>query len=374
MRLLFLDQFSEPGGAQQMLIEFLPAVEARGWRALVGLPGDGELFRRALAMGVETERIRCGPYTSGRKSPWDVARFLVDTPVLAHHVETLAARFSADLVYVNGPRLLPAVALAGLHIPVIFHAHSYLFPGPSRRLAGMALGHCDAWLIAGCRFVAEAFCARVKPGRVRVIYNGVAGPNRERFTEHRDFDPRRPVVGCIGRIAPEKGQREFVAAAAIIRRAVAGCRFVVYGAPLFADAAVRRYAAEVRAAGEQNGVEFPGWAADVYSAMRTLDLLLVPSAGHEATTRVILEAQAAGLPMIALHSGGIPEILDHGRDGWLVYSAAEMARLAIELLRGDPARMAAVAEAAGESWRTKFTLEGFHRQLLETMEQVASES
>ena len=325
-------------------------------------------------MGVETERIRCGPYTSGRKSPWDVARFLVDTPVLAHHVKTLAASVSADLVYVNGPRLLPAVALAGLRIPVVFHAHSYLFPGPSRQLAGMALGHCDAWLIAGCRFVAETLRPFVKPGRMRVIYNGVAGPNRGQSTKPPNSDCRPPVVGCIGRIAPEKGQREFVAAAAIIRRAVAGCRFVVYGAALFADAAVRRYAAEVRAAGEQNGVEFPGWASDVYSAMRTLDLLLVPSAGHEATTRVILEAHAAGLPAIALHSGGIPEILDHGRDGWLADSAEEMARLAIDLLRGDPARLAAVAEAARESWRTKFTLEGFHRQLLETMEQVVAES
>ena len=80
MKLLLLDQFSDLGGAQQNLLELLPAVRDAGWRTLVGLPGEGELFERVRALGFEVERIACGPYGSGRKSAADFGRFLAGTP------------------------------------------------------------------------------------------------------------------------------------------------------------------------------------------------------------------------------------------------------------------------------------------------------
>jgi glycosyltransferase involved in cell wall biosynthesis len=180
----------------------------------------------------------------------------------------------------------------------------------------------------------------------------------------------RPTVSCIGRIAPEKGQREFVASAALIRRAVPDCRFTIYGSALFAEIGTVRYDAEIRAAGGRAGVEFPGWVADVHDALARTDLLLVPSAGHEATTRVILEAHAAGVPAIAFRSGGIPEVVEDGRDGWLVDSTEEMARLAVELLRGSAERLAAISRQARETWERRFTLGRYHAELFEVLEKA----
>ena len=85
-----------------------------GWHTLVGLPGEGELFERVRALGFEAERIECGPYGSGRKSAADFGRFLAGTPRLAWQMRRMAKRVDADLVYLNGPRLLPAAAMAGL--------------------------------------------------------------------------------------------------------------------------------------------------------------------------------------------------------------------------------------------------------------------
>ena len=367
MRLLLLDQFSDPGGAQQGLLELLPAIRERGWKALVALPGSGELFPRIRALGFEVARVECGPYTSGRKSLMDAARFLTGTPKLARQIRGLAERIGADVVYINGPRLLPAAAMGGLRAPALFHSHSYLFPGMVRKLAGISLRRLDAWVVGTCRFVAEPWQPYVRPERISVIYNGVAGPVGQAVPPA--FGRR---IGCLGRIAPEKGQREFLAAASLIHRALPECRFSIYGAPLFSDAGANRYDAEVHAAAEGLPVEFLGWVTDVYAALAGLDLLLVPSASHEATTRVILEAFAAGVPVIAFRSGGIPEVVEDGRTGWLAGSAEEMARLAIELLTGDPARLAAVAQAARESWARNFTLEHCHRQVLEAMERAAT--
>src|SRR5947208_9947121 len=117
MRILFLDQFSDPGGAQQVLLELLPAIRRRGWQAVVGLPGQGQLFRRVRELDFDACPVACGPYRSGRKSPRDAARLIAQLPLLARQIRRLAERIGADLVYVNGPRLLPGVALAGLRVP-----------------------------------------------------------------------------------------------------------------------------------------------------------------------------------------------------------------------------------------------------------------
>ncbi len=358
MNLLFLDQFSDLGGAQKNLLELLPAVRAAGWYALIGLPGEGELFQRVRALGFEVQRIDCGPYASGRKSAADLGRFLAGTPQLAAQIHKMAQRADANVVYLNGPRLLPAAALAGLKLPVLFHSHSYLGAGPVRTLAGIALRRLDAHLVGQCEFVAEPWRPFVRTDRVSVIYNGVTGPPHTSPRSHAGA----PRVGCIGRIAPEKGQREFVAAAKQIHHALPQCQFAIYGAPLFADAAAERYATQVRTDAEGLPLHFAGWVEDIYTPLAQLDLLLVPSTGHEATTRVILEAFAAGTPVIAFPSGGIPEVIEDGVTGLLANTPGHMAQSAIDLLTSAPCRLHSIAQAAHNSWQQRFTLDRYHHR------------
>ena len=301
MRVLLLDQFSEPGGAQSGLLSLLEAMSHAGWDALAGLPGDGPLFGKIEQIGFETAHLDCGPFSLGAKSLADTLRFTGQLPKLVAQIRRLAQRFGPDLVYINGPRLLPAAALAGLRVPALFHAHSYLPPGMSRRAAGYSLRGLQAFVIGCCRFVAEPWSAFLRPERLSVVFNGVAGPAAPVY--RRNF--AAPRIGCIGRISPEKGQIEFLRAAAAIHQKLPGSRFVIYGAPMFSPSA-EKYADQVRAAAQNLPVEFPGWIPDVGAAFSELDLLLVPSNGYEATTRVILEAFAAGVPVIAFRSGGIP--------------------------------------------------------------------
>ena len=359
MNLLLLDQFSDLGGAQQVLLELLPAFQARGWSALVALPGAGELFGRVRALGFHTARIDCGPYASGRKSVGDLVRFAAGTPRLARQIRLLAARISADLIYLNGPRLLPAAALAGIPRPVVFHAHSFLGPGAVRRMAGRALRNANARVLAQCAFVAEPWKPYVDADRLSVIFNGVPSPEPYR-DRTRLVAPR---IGCIGRIAPEKGQIEFLAAAALIHQAIPEARFAVYGAALFDDPAAAQYEAQVREKAANLPVEFAGWVHDPYAAMACLDLLLVPSTGVEATTRVILEAFAAGLPVIAFRSGGIPEVVDHEVNGLLVDSVEQMAGESIRLLDGPAEPWTALSRGARQSWERRFTLTRFHDEI-----------
>lgn len=365
MRLVIVDQFSDLGGAQQGLLELLPELRRRGWQALIGLPGNGEASVRARAQGFEVEPIVCGPYRSGRKSLADAGRFLWQTPPLMRQIRRMAERWQADLIYINGPRLLPA-APGGF--PTVFHAHSFIGPGPVRDVAGMALRRTGAHLIANCEFVANTWSGYVAPQHISVVYNGVAGP-------HRAPEPRpatgHPVIASIGRIAPEKGQLEFLKSAQAIHHAVPSARFELIGAPLFGDAEAARYYDAVRAAARHLPVEFHGWREDVYQALAGIDLLLVPSAPQEATTRVILEAYSAGVPVVALRSGGLPEVVDDGVTGFLAGSVPEMAELAIELIR-HPARRSEMAQGARAAWKQRFTLDRYRSDVLAALHRAAT--
>jgi glycosyltransferase involved in cell wall biosynthesis len=366
MKVLLLDQFSELGGAQRMLLDLLPALDARGWQPRLGLPGAGPLCSRARDLGFEVSPIDCGPYASGEKSGADFWRFAAELPRLAKQIRALTAQFEPDLMYINGPRLLPAVAWARLEGPVLFHAHSEISQGLARRLAGHSLARLNARVVAVSNTVAEAWRPFATSG-VSVVYNGVAGPPSGALR------PKRAGlrIGCIGRIAPEKGQKEFLSAAEEIHRAIPDADFVICGAPLFDDRAAISYATQIREAAAGLPVEFTGWVPDAYPVMQSLDLLLVTSVWSEPNPRVILEAFAAGLPLIAFRAGGIPEIVEHGCTGFLCDTPTEMARVTIEILQNGREHLRAVAEAAREKWCECFTLERWQGRMIAEIERAA---
>ena len=155
MKLLLLDQFSDLGGAQQNLLELLPALRDAGWqRAGRACPAKANSSNAVRALGFEAERIECGPYASGRKSAADFGRFLAGTPRLARQMRRMAQRVDADLVYLNGPRLLPAAAMAGLRrarccfTPTAIWARSGARRGRGSRCGGWTpgwWGNANSW-------------------------------------------------------------------------------------------------------------------------------------------------------------------------------------------------------------------------------------
>lgn len=360
MNLLFLDQFSDLGGAQRCLLDLLPAVRERGWHAHVAAPGDGRLREEALSLGAAFHSIRCGPYESGRKSFRDVVSFAAELPVLARQIASLARRTGASMIYVNGPRLLPAARLSSL--PLVFHCHSYLKQRYAAALAGRSLANVQ--VIASCRFVLEPLRRYLKPGQIEVVYNGV-----EAVALPPRISRRPTAIGVIGRISPEKGQLEFVQAA----RLLPGCRFVICGAALFSDASAARYRERVQECAAGLPIEFLGWRDDIGAVLSELDLLAVPSAPGEATTRVILEAYAAGVPVVASRSGGIPEIVTDGETGFLAEpgdAAALAARIGHALADRDVLRR--VAENARRTWQDHYTLARYRSRVLAILERVGS--
>ncbi len=312
MKVLFVDQFSELGGAQLGLRDLLDETIRRGWEATVMAPGDGPLFRACEERGIPACGLPLSRYSNGHKTIYDLFRFGSDTVSSAAAIRRVTSQFRPDLIYANGPRVLPAAVLAtgyGSDTPVIFHANSY----PSRAYARKIMQWCAKQervsVIAISHFVAKPFIQALDRRRIRVIYNGVCDYG---LTAR---PPRKPTrIGILGRVSEEKGQLDFVETARLMTSSRSELRFVVFGAALFSDSS---YEQRARALAMGAPVEFRGWADDVGGALQEMDILAVPSGPGEGATRVIMEAFSAGTPVVAYPSGGIPELVTLWRD-WIV--------------------------------------------------------
>jgi glycosyltransferase involved in cell wall biosynthesis len=353
MRILFVDQYSVLGGAQLCLRDLLAEVNRRGWRAELAAPGNGRLFAFCAANGIPAYRLPISTYTSGRKRIGEVLRYGLDMSRAALAIRQIARRNRPDLVYCNGPRVLPAAAAAGL--PLVFHAHSFLDKAYSRRIAGACLRRGDSTVIACSHFVGNS--AVRGQNAYATIYNGVADQG------YLARSPRRPVarIGIIGRIAPEKGHLDFVRAAQAVN-----ARFSIFGAGLFSDPA---YEAAVRRLAADTPVEFRGWTDNVAEALHEIDILAVPSGGVDATPRVILEAFSAGTPVVAYPSGGIPELIRDGETGLLTDRPDHRSLIeSIERLRANPSLLASLSANGRREWEKRFRVERFQRDICDLLE------
>lgn len=348
MKILFLEQFSELGGGQRNVLDLLPAVIARGWKAVVAAPGDGPLFESARAAGAETLTFPFGNYSNGRKSAMDAARFPLDTALMSRWI----ARQECDMISVGGARLLPAVAMAARGRRVIFQAQHFFEEERALKLARLAIRKSHAEVVANSKHVASQF------ENARVVYNGVEEIS---FVPHEFGNQWR--LGIIGRIAPMKGQADFLRAGAFLASMLPLVTLNIYGKPMFTPPA---YVEEVHRLAASLPVHFSGWRDDIGAVFGDLNLLIVPSTAAEATTRVILEAFSAGVPVIAYAAGGIPEVIRDGETGFLVPERTPEA-LAQKILAATRLDLNRIARQARKEWEDRYTIHRYREQMMEVI-------
>jgi glycosyltransferase involved in cell wall biosynthesis len=356
MRILVVDQYGEVGGAQRCLLDAVTGFRQRGWEVCAAVP-EGDLFSRLEPVCRSIAPIACGPFHPARKTALDAVRFLGQLPAQIRTIRRLLRAAPFDAIYVNGPRLAPAAAASHKNIPIIFHAHNVVTQRAASRALNAALRCSGAAVIASSGFVARSLAAAC--GAPCVIPNGVPACGVVR-------EPRRGpfTIAMLGRIAPEKGQLEFVRAASMAPPA----QFVIAGAPMFADSG---YFELVRAEAKRAGVALAGWIEDTDRFLAGIDLLVVPSGPFDATPRVILEAYAASVPVLAFASGGIPELVAHLQTGILVAERSPEALAgAIAYALSNRAELGRMAARALDCWRAQFTLARFQENVCAAVQET----
>ena len=367
MKILCIDQFAQLGGGQLCLLDLLPAFHRNGWEIRAMVPDQGEYAARLRASHCHVDQLPLPQLSNGKKTFTDQLRYLASVVRSTGQLRRLLRAWKADLLYVNGPRVLPAAARVSREqeIPLIFHAHHWIAETSARRLVQSSINASKASVIACCQYVASSLSPRVPARRIKVIYNGVG--------DYRCSPARRclPIknVGIVGRIDPEKGQLDFVRAARIIARRFPHVRFHVVGSPQFSAG---EYYAQVLNESQGLPVHFHGWRDDISTVLDSLDLLVVSSPGSEATPRVILESLSAGVPVLAYSVGGIPEILDNNQTGFLSAPTPDaLASHLAEILETDPVVVELIAQRACAVWRERFHIDRWRALVCDALTRAA---
>lgn len=352
--ILHLSTTSGPGGAERVISSLAASLNRGPRRAIVGLFRPGWLQTECERLGVETIIMPLsGPLHFG----WflDCLRLIRREQVALIH----AHEFSA-IVY---GWLVSRIA----RIPFIgtIHGKNYFWEKTRRRLAYRIIARTGTLVAVSedlKRFVTEK--VGIPAGLIRVIYNGVTpGPpvsdaevGRCRSELGIQADDR--VFGAVGSLYPVKGHTFLLDAMPAILQRFPNTVLIIAGRGelevLLKDQAKRL--------GIEEKVRFLGMRQDIPRLLALMDVFVLPSLS-EGLSMALLEAMAAGKPVVATRVGGNPELVQQGQAGLLVRSqdAGGLADALIVLL-GDPIALRRFGEAGAERVREDFSTDRMAEQ------------
>jgi glycosyltransferase involved in cell wall biosynthesis len=185
-----------------------------------------------------------------------------------------------------------------------------------------------------------------------------ANGNRVEKRRSLGLDQNEAVIGFVGWLLPIKGPDYLLKAMDDVWRGHPEASLVLVGKGDL-DVDLR---AEAQRKTTNGKVKFLGWREDIDEIMPLLDMLVLPSL-NEGMGRVLVEAMAAGKPVVASRVGGIPDLVRHGETGYLVPPADEKALAdGIKKLLDDPAKAKQMGLRGQEHCR-KFSLEAMIEKL-----------
>jgi len=355
VRVLVLITLAETGGAQTYVASVLPAIAER-CNVVVAAHGAGPLRDAVRRAGVRFVPLR---HVRRPIRPWRDLLGLLE-------LLWLIRRERPHIVHANSSKagVLGRIAAALAGVPVrIFTVHGWAFSahsGPAATLYRWAERVvCPLTTVTICVADSER-AAGIAAGTCReertvVIPNGVDVETVARV-QHNGDPPR---IVAVGRLQAPKDMLTLV-------RALAALECKRFSATIVGDGPDRRrLEREVRALGLEHAVELAGERRDVSRLLAEADVFVL-SSGSEGAPLSVLEAMAAGLPVVASAVGGIPEIVLDGETGLLV-PAGDPSRLAAALDRvlADPALRRRLGSAGRGRAGALFDVRRFRRAHVE---------
>ncbi len=325
-RILLVNSEGGIGGAETSLLLLLKHLCAR-FVLSVACPAPSPLSAAVVSLGIEHHAIPEPPGLS-HGSPCrgvPIAMFRVGGPRAAYEAATVYSltrairRTGANLIHANTfyAGAVSVVAAFVTRRRLLLHARDLA----DFRILARLFGRCSKCILAVSHAVRRALISRgVRPDKIEVVYNGLdsryPGP-------HEAFRSARKAChftfAHVGQFVPWKNHAAFLQAAAQVAPELPQAQFAVIGDDLFQRD--RIYKREVYKLAERSSaadrIQFWGWRQNMEEVWPAIDCL-VHTAEREAFGRVVIEAMAHRVPVIAVASGGPAEIIQGNRTGLLV--------------------------------------------------------
>lgn len=264
-----------------------------------------------------------------------------------------AGKFAPRVINAHtGSAHTTALVLAARRPCAVVRTRGDARPPKGGALAGFVAARTDAF-IAVNRTLEGAFKSLFPGARVARVAQGIAGPAEAPAL------PDAPVAGMVARFDKVKGHEVLLDAAARLKGSVPGLRVRCAGEGRLLE----RLRWQLKPAGLEAVVEFPGRVADKWAFMSACRVGVVPSLGSEAVSRAALEWMSMGRPVVASSVGGLPDLVEDGVTGLLVPPGdAKALAAALSSLLADPAKAEALGRAGRARWESEFGLTTFYEE------------
>jgi glycosyltransferase involved in cell wall biosynthesis len=311
-RILWLIKGLGPGGAENLLVSLASVARHDRFDYRVAyIRGDKQHLAPTLeSLGVRTKWLGA----SSRRWPVELSRLIRNS--------------SIDVVHAHSPLMASLARIAVHSLPrdrrplMVYTEHNQWasFTAPTRILNALTLALNDkTWAVS--EDVRQSMWPRRRRQTSVLVHGIVAGERpadsvtgaRLRIRAELGIDDSPILVGTVANFRSQKDYPNLIAAVELARGLEPALRFVVVGqGPLEAD--IR---AQVDDLGLNDVITILGYRRDVTDILAACDLFALASR-HEGLPVALMEALAAGLPVVATSVGGIPEAIQDGRQGYVV--------------------------------------------------------
>jgi glycosyltransferase involved in cell wall biosynthesis len=345
-------------GAERVVVTLSAALEEMGVHSVVtaflnkGNATYVEIKEKANEHGLTTEEIVC----AGRYDRNSVSS-----------LREIVARHQIDVIHCHGikPDLYALLAARNSNIALVSTCHLWVFDDWKDWL----ISAMERGLLRSFDDVVAVSASIVPPLRhfgirAKVVDNGIdlkPFRNPQSDLSRRMGWEGRPIVGAVGRLAPQKGLQFLLRSAPEVLRQSPTTLFV------FAGDGPEREALEAEAndLGIQDSVRFLGVQDNIPALLASIDVLAMPSLS-EGMPMALLEAMACGKPAVASRVGAISKVIEHRVNGWVIESGdvAGLAQGLKEIIGcGDLRRR--LGCAARQTIESRFSAETMAKNYLE---------
>ena len=343
-RIAFLVDDLRVGGSELFLRDLCLSLKEDQEVRMIGLFAGGAVGKEVAAEGVPVRVLGLRKWNA----PWKVFELIAllnDGGIEVLHCERLVS----SIVGVIAGRL------AGTPKVIVRRGSLAWWPGRIyRTLDRIAMMWSDR-VVASSRAIRDSFVQEqgLPQEKFVVIPHGVRSPDEPSPTDRERKAGGRATIGCVANFNWRKDHDSLLEAFREVSNRHSSARLVLVGTGDLE--AMARKKAEGLGLGEK--VEFLGSRLDVPEILRRLDLLVLPSK-TEGFGRVLIEAMAAGVPIVATRVGGIPEVVTDGRTGRLVPTGSpkELAQAILHVL-DEPDEAERLAAEARKDVVMRFSLD-----------------
>lgn len=355
MRILYICDSKEYGGAEKYLSQLINGMAARGHEVYLL---SSEKMAQQLKVTKGVSLIVC-PF---RQSILDL--------FLAQIVRRAIATTRPDIIHINIPfaysSLTSAFIGAEYRAKIIATVHSYEMPASRFPLVGGFRKYAAFKMLAGIsRFILvsdhskQEFCDiyRIDPNHVSVVFNGLPDLKGPAKSENK---PGNRIIGLVSRLVRGKGIDCFIQAASQLRAKQIKARFIIVGDGPLSEKMMKMNV------GLEAGIEFAGYRSDAADSINGFDIAVFTS-HSENMPYVVLEYMRAGKPIISTRVGGIPEMIREGEEGILIDPGDpdQLTQTILKLIR-EPA----LAQELGKNVRKRFLKEFTEDKVIDTISRV----